>query len=182
MAKKEDKKQDKIVLERVYNVPLRKKYQRAPNWKRTNRAVSALREFALKHMKGTEVKIGKYANLELWKHGLKNPPHHIKVNCKKDEAGIVTVEILGAPEEKPKEEPKKKPVKKDEKEVEIDVKDALSGNEEKPKETGKEEKTKEIEKAKIKELKRDQPKTPAPKQAPIPKRIEPHQVAPMQKG
>src|SRR3989338_7336179 len=107
MAKKDEKKEKKIVLERVYNVPLRKKSQRAPRWKRTNRSVSALREFVLKNMKAEEVKIGKYANLELWKHGIKNPPHHIKVNCKKDEEGIVRVELVGAPEEKPKEEKKK---------------------------------------------------------------------------
>src|SRR3989338_212949 len=100
MAKKEDKKEKKVVLERVYNVPLRKKYQRAPRWKRTNRAVKALREFVLRHMKAAEVKIGKYANLELWKQGIRNPPHHIKVECKKDEEGIVKVELVGAPEEK----------------------------------------------------------------------------------
>jgi len=103
MAKKEDKKEKKIVLERIYNVPLRKKYQRAPRWKRTNRAVKAIREFVLKHMKAKEIKIGKYLNKEMWKHGIRNPPHHIKVNCRKDEDGIVKVELVGAPVEKPKE-------------------------------------------------------------------------------
>lgn len=181
MAKKEDKKEKKIVLERTYNVPLRKKYQRAPRWKRTNRAVSALREFVAKNMKADKVKIGKYANLELWKHGIKNPPHHIKVNCTKDEEGLVNVELVGAPEEKPKEEPKKK-VKKEE-EVEIEVKDALGGEDAEKKEIkeGKAERAKEIEKEEIKEL-RKQPKTHAPKQAPMPKRVEQHPTAPLKKG
>src|SRR3989338_5301574 len=142
MAKKDEKKEKKSVLERVYNVPLRKKYLCAPNWKRTNRAVSALREFVKKHMKATEVKIGKYANLELWKHGIKNPPHHIKINCKKDEDGIVRVELVGAPEEKPKEE-KKKRIKEEE---EIKVREALGEEEEKIEEL--EEKKREIKESK----------------------------------
>ena len=191
MAKKDEKKEKKSVLERVYNVPLRKKYLCAPNWKRTNRAVSALREFVKKHMKATEVKIGKYANLELWKHGIKNPPHHIKVNCKKDEDGIVRVELIGAPEEKPKK------VAKKEKETEIKVKDALGEEEEKTEKEIKEEelekkekeikeekaeKAKEIQKEEIKELKKEHPRVHhPPKQAMQQKRIDTHQSAPLQK-
>jgi len=188
MAKKDDKKAKKIVLERTYNVPLRKKYQRAPRWKRTNRAISALREFIKKHMKSDNIKIGKYINTDMWKHGIRNPPHHVKVNCKKDEDGLVRVEIVGAPEEKPKEEPKKK-IKKEE---EIKIKDALSGEEEKvgkleeKEEEIKEEKAekaKEILKEEIKELKKEHPKVHhPPKQPKIPKRVEQRPTAPMQKG
>jgi large subunit ribosomal protein L31e len=178
---KNDKKEKKIVLERVYNVPLRKKYQRAPRWKKTNRAVSALREFVKKHMKATEIKIGKHINKDMWKNGIRNPPHHVKVNCVKDEDGLVKVEMVGAPVEKPKEAPKKA---KAEETTEIKVKDAL-GDEKledviAPKEE-KAEKAKEIEKEEIKELKK-QPKTHAPKQAPAPKKVEQHPTAPQQKG
>jgi len=185
MADKKDKKEKKVVLERVYNVPLRKRYQRAPRWKRTNRAVSALREFVSKHMKAKEVKIGKHANLELWKHGIKNPPHHIKVVCKKDEEDIVKVEIEGAPEEKPKEI-KKKVKKEDSEETEIKIKDALGGEDQEKKEI-KDEKTEEakkVEKEEIKELKKAEKelKHHAPKQAPIAKRVEQRPTAPMQKG
>lgn len=187
MAKKEEKKERKIILERVYNVPLRKKYQRAPKWKRTNRAVKAVREFVLRHMKAEDVKIGKYVNLELWKHGGKNPPHHIKINCKKDEDGIVTVELIGAPEEKLEEKEK---AKKEGEEIEIKVKDALGGEEGKieileKKEEGKEEKkekVREIEKEEIKELKKEHPKVHHPqKQAPLPKKVDQHPSAPMQR-
>jgi len=92
MAKK---KQDepKTVLERVYNVPLRREYLKAPNWKRTPKAVKALRQFISKHMKSDDVLIGKYANLHLWKNGMKNPPHHVKVNAVKDDKGKVKVDI-----------------------------------------------------------------------------------------
>jgi len=181
MAKKDDKKEKKIVLERVYNIPLRKKYQRAPRWKRTNRAITALREFVKKHMKATEIKIGKHINKDMWKNGIRNPPHHVKVNCTKDEDGLVRVEMIGAPVEKPKE-----PAKKKEETTEIKVKNAL-GDEKledviAPKEE-KAEKAKEIEKEEIKELKKEKPKVHhPPKQAPIPKRVEQRATAPQQKG
>jgi len=181
MAKKEDKKQ-KIVLERAYNIPLRKKYQRAPRWKRTNRAVKAIREFVMRHMKAKEVKIGKYANLMMWKHGGKNPPHHIKVNCIKDEDGVVQVELAGAPVEKPKEAPKKRAKK--EEDIEIEVKDALGGEDVEKKDIKEEkaEQAKKVEKEEIKELKKEHPKVHAPRQAPVAKRIEQRPTAPMQKG
>ena len=185
MAKKDDKKEKKIVLERVYNVPLRKKYQRAPRWKRTNRAVSALKEFVKKHMKSDNIKMGKYANLELWKHGIRNPPHHIKVNCKKNEEGLVTIELVGAPEEKKSEKKKQKPKKETEEETEISVKDALGGEdvEKKQIKDEKAEKAKKIEKEEIKELKREKPIAHhPPKQPKAPKRVEQHPTAPMQKG
>ncbi|MFH1642879.1 MAG: 50S ribosomal protein L31e [Nanoarchaeota archaeon] len=118
---KEKKKKD--VLERTYNVPLRKEYRKAPNWNRTPRAVKALREFIIKHMKGTDVKIGKYANDLLWKDGIKKPPHHIKVNAVKDNEGLVKVELFGAPVEV-KVEKKETAGKKEEKtgSVPIDIK------------------------------------------------------------
>ena len=104
MAKKEEPKME---LEREYNVPLRKGWLKSPKYKRAKKAVKTLREFLQKHMKSENVKIGKYANLDIWKKGIKNPPHHIKVNVTKDSEGKVMAEIVGAPEEKPKEEKKK---------------------------------------------------------------------------
>ena len=83
MAKKE--KIAKPVLERVYNVPLRKEFQKAPRWRRTKKAVKALRQFISKHMKSDKVVISRYVNLHLWKNGIKNPPHHVKVNAVKDD-------------------------------------------------------------------------------------------------
>ncbi len=105
MAKKEDK--PKVVLERTYNVPLRKEWMHAPKYKRAKKAVKALREFMMRHMKSEDIRIGNYANLEIWKRGIKSPPHHIKVTAKKDDAGTVFVELVGAPAAKPKEARKK---------------------------------------------------------------------------
>ena len=190
MAKKEEK--PKTVLERVYIVPLRKEFQKVASWRRTEKAVKALREFIAKHMKSENVIIGKYANQLLWKNGIKNPPHHVKVTAVKDEKGKVTAELAelspkakrelekdkqlkekkeGREAEKKKaEEPKKEEAKKA-KEEKIEEK-----VEEVKKE--KEEKAKEIEKEEIKELKKQHPNQHAPKQLAIPKQVEQHQTAP----
>lgn len=181
MAKKKEKEAKKI-LERIYNVPLRKEFLKSPKWKRTKKAAKALREFVAKHMKSDNVKIGKYANLELWKHGIKNPPHHIKVNCVKFDDGKVIAELFGKPiEEKPPEVKKK--VKKEEKKEEKPKEEVKEEKIEKKVEEVKEEKAekaKEIEKEEIKELKKEHPKVHAPKQAPIPKQVEKRPTAPMQ--
>ena len=94
-------------LERTYNIPLRKEYLKVPNWKRTNKAVSAVKKFLKKHMKSEEVKLGKHLNEKLWKHGIKNPPHHIKVTTIKDSKGIVKAELFGYKIETKKKEAKK---------------------------------------------------------------------------
>ena len=112
MAKKEEK--SKVVLEREYIIPLRKEFQKAPKYKRAKKTIKALKEFLVKHMKSDNVKIGKYLNLKVWEHGIKNPPHKVKVKVEKFDDGLVKAELVGAPVEKPKEQ-KKKPAKKTEK-------------------------------------------------------------------
>ncbi|MBI2573179.1 60S ribosomal protein L31 [Candidatus Woesearchaeota archaeon] len=104
----------KPTLERVYNVPLRKEYQKSPRWRRTKKAVNALREFLQKHMKSEDVKVGKEVNELLWQHGIRNPPHHIKVTVTKDDKGVVRAELFGLKKEEPKAKApaKKTPVKK----------------------------------------------------------------------
>jgi len=104
MAKTEE---TKIVLERSYNVPLRREWLKSPKWKRSKKASKALKEFLVKHMKSDNVKVGKYLNEYLWKHGIKNPPHHVKLIAKKDSNGVVTAELEGAPVDKVVEAPKK---------------------------------------------------------------------------
>jgi len=97
MAKKEEK--SKIILERTYNVPLRKAWHKSPDYKRAKKAGSALRIFLEKHMKSSDIRIGKFLNKEIWKHGIRNPPHHVKVNVKKDDKDVVSAELVGAPNE-----------------------------------------------------------------------------------
>ncbi|MBI2145960.1 50S ribosomal protein L31e [Candidatus Woesearchaeota archaeon] len=85
-----------FTLERTYTVPLRKESQKAPRWKRTRKTVRALREFLQKHMKAEHIKLSKEINEKLWEHGLRNPPHHLKVTVKKDDKGVVHAELFGA--------------------------------------------------------------------------------------
>lgn len=82
-------------IERVYNIPLRKEFLKAPHWKKTNRAVKAIRAFIKRHMKSDNIKIGRNLNKKMWERGLKNPPHHIKVTLIKEEDGLVKAELFG---------------------------------------------------------------------------------------
>jgi large subunit ribosomal protein L31e len=176
MAKKE-KKESKKVLERSYNVPLRKEYMKAPNWKRTPRAVKAIRDFVKKHAKSDNIKIGKYLNDFMWKHGMKNPPHHVKIDITKTEDGLVKAELVGAPKEEPVEikKPKEAPKKpEDLTAAAAQLEGKISGKKEE-----KQEKAKEVEKQEIKELKKEHPKEHAPKQPKAPKQVEQHPTAPM---
>jgi len=112
MAKKETNKAE---IERTYNVPLRKEFMKVPRWRKTQKAVKALRQFLSKHMKSDNIKIGKEVNEKLWKHGIRNPPHHIKVNVTKDSEGVVKAELFGFEKKAPKKEKSKKeaPVKEE---------------------------------------------------------------------
>jgi large subunit ribosomal protein L31e len=145
-----------MAIERVYNIPLRKTFLKVPRYKRTNKAITALRDFIIRHMKSEDIRIGKNLNQELWKNGIKNPPHHVKVTLIKEDSGLVKAELFGfkfdeptkddiekmkegkkKKEEKINKEDKKKELKK---KVEKDVKQKLDEMEAKVKETVKEEK------------------------------------------
>ncbi|MDO8481003.1 MAG: 50S ribosomal protein L31e, partial [Nanoarchaeota archaeon] len=95
------KKENKIVLERTYNIPLRRDFMHVPEYKRSKKAMKAVREFIEKHMKSVNVKLGRHLNMAVWARGIRHPPHHIKVVAKKDEEGMVKVELFGAVEDKP---------------------------------------------------------------------------------
>ncbi|MBT6774023.1 hypothetical protein HOA91_01505 [Candidatus Woesearchaeota archaeon] len=99
-------------MERTYNVPLRKEFQKVPRYKKTNKAVTAMKQFLSKHMKSDNVKIGKSINEQIWKHGIKNPPHHVKITVTKDDKGEVKAELFGM---KKKEDKKGKKVKTEKK-------------------------------------------------------------------
>ena len=82
-------------LERVYNIPLRKEFRKAPKYKRANKSVIALRQFLSKHMKSEVVKLGPYLNSKILEKGRKNPPHHIEVKAVKED-GVVKAEYAKA--------------------------------------------------------------------------------------
>ena len=179
MAEKKSKKKDEseeIVLERVYNVPLRKEWLKVPKYKRAKKAVKALKQFIIKNMKSEDVKIGKHANLEIWKHGIKDPPHHIKVRAVKDKKGLVKVEIEGV---KLKE---RVPAVLKKARAKLEKKPKKEELKEKPKEEkGPSEEKKEIEKEEIKTIQKEKPATPAPKPVVKEKPVEQHPSAPSNK-
>jgi len=100
------------LLKRSYNVPLRREWLKVPRHKRAKKAMKALKQFLVRHMKGEpeQIRIGPYLNEHLWKDGMKNPPHHVKINTEKNEEGLVRAELEGKPmfELKKKEEKKEK--------------------------------------------------------------------------
>lgn len=145
MAKKQEKTTPKQVLERTYNIPLRRDFLKAPRYKRAKKAVGAVRGFLERHMKGSPVRLGSHLNRKIWEKGAKNPPHHVKVTAVKYEDESVKAELIGFPLEEKKEEPKKRKAKKEEKPSEAKVK-----SEEKPK-----TKEKASEKTKVEQPKKE---------------------------
>ena len=109
------KKETAKTLERTYTVPLRKEYMKVARWKRTNKAVVAMRQFVSKHMKSKDVKLGKELNDKIWNHGMKNPPHHVKITASKDDKGVVKAELFGIKKKEEKKDSKKKEINEEKK-------------------------------------------------------------------
>lgn len=155
-----------ITEKKTYIIPFRKAWFKVPKYRRAVKSIRAIKEFIKKHTKETDIRIGKYLNLEVWSRGRKNPPHKVHVNAipveitdkKKKVTRHIKVELVGAPEEKIEE---KKEEKKEtlEKVVEKEEKKETKEKEETP----KEEKKKEIKKPKKEEEKPKEKKTIAKK-------------------
>ena len=102
-----------MAVERTYIIPLRRGWVKAARYKRAKKAVNTLKEFLVRHMKSETVLLMPELNIELWKHGMKNPPSRVKVNVVKDDKGVVKAQLFGKPmAEEKKEEEKKGIVKK----------------------------------------------------------------------
>jgi len=46
-------------------------------------------------MKSEDVRLMPELNIEIWKHGMKNPPSRVKVNVMKDDKGVVKAQLFG---------------------------------------------------------------------------------------
>ena len=101
-AKKKKGKEEEIVEERVYTIPLGKASVRPPK-KRAPRAIQLIRAFITKHMK-LEIRleeeeegelpkliISKEVNEKIWDRGIEKPPRKIRVRAAKDSDGNVKV-------------------------------------------------------------------------------------------
>ena len=82
--------------EHVYTIPLRS-VKSVPRWRRTNRAMSEVRDYLSKHMKtpAENVKIDKSLNEALWARGDEKPPQKIRVRAVKFDDGGVEAEFAG---------------------------------------------------------------------------------------
>jgi large subunit ribosomal protein L31e len=100
---KRKKKEEEIVEERFYTIPLQKALIRPPK-KRAPRAMQLVKLFVTKHMK-LEMKVSEEeeeeelphlivsqeVNEKIWGRGIEKPPRKIKVRTTKDKDGNVTV-------------------------------------------------------------------------------------------
>ncbi len=116
---------------RDYTFNLRRGFLKSPKWKRSKKAVSILRDLIKRHSKIENVRLGKWVNEHIWKHGGKNPPGKVKINIKvekhknektKAETLIAHAELAELPPKalrliKLEEEKKKKAVAKKKEEI-----------------------------------------------------------------
>ena len=109
-------------LERIYTIPLRREFQKVPRWRRSKRAVSAVRKFIEKHMKSENVKIEKQLSEKLWERGAKNPIPRVKVITNKED-DEVRVQLFGLKFSEKKVDKDKKKAKKEKKKEEKEEKD-----------------------------------------------------------
>lgn len=146
---------DEKEIKRVYNVPLRKGWLKAPRWNRTKKAVKTLKKFLARHMKVEieNVYIGKHLNERLWQDGIKRPPHHVKLTVIKDKDGMVKAELEGFDYKDEKKE------KKEEKSALGKAVDKITGADKKKghKESKKEEQKENAKPAKKEEVSEDNP-------------------------
>ncbi len=82
--KKEEKKETETWKEFI--IPLRRKFSKTARYRRVPKAIRAIKEFLVRHMKVYDrnlkkVKLDKYLNEFIWTRGIRNPPAKIKVRA-----------------------------------------------------------------------------------------------------
>jgi len=79
-----EKKEEKAWKEFI--VPLRRKFGKVARYRRTPKAIRAIKEFLVRHMKMYErdlkkVKLDKYLNEFIWTRGIRNPPSRVRIKA-----------------------------------------------------------------------------------------------------
>lgn len=105
---KKKKKDEDVVEERIYTIPLQKALIRPPK-KRAPRAMQLLKLFVVKHMKMAvtvsedeeeeelpKLIVTQEVNEKIWGQGIEKPPRKIRVRLTKDKDGNVTVHLAEA--------------------------------------------------------------------------------------
>jgi large subunit ribosomal protein L31e len=68
----------------VYTINLGKAWL-TPQYRRTDRVINMIKEFAKRHMKNENIKIDQELNKEIWKQGKTNPPRKVRVRISLDD-------------------------------------------------------------------------------------------------
>ena len=150
--------------EREFIVPLRKAWLRTQNYKRTSKAIKAIKQFVARHMKVPErdvskVKLDVYFNNDLWFRGRKHPPSKVKIKARKEEEIVYVtfaeepqyVKFIKAKQSKIHKAVEEKPAPKSEEKQEETPKEEVAVEQEKKAEekekeaSAKEQKIKEAE-------------------------------------
>jgi len=79
-------------LARIYTINFSKAWL-TPKHKRTDRVVNMIKEFAIKHMNSSQIKIDQELNRYIWERGKTNPPRKVRVRIVKDEDDQVIVSL-----------------------------------------------------------------------------------------
>ncbi|MBA3750035.1 MAG: 60S ribosomal protein L31 [Nitrosopumilus sp.] len=79
-------------IARIYTINFSKAWL-TPKHKRTDRVVNMIKEFAIRHMKSTQIKIDQELNRYIWEKGKTNPPRKVRVRIVKDEDDQVIVSL-----------------------------------------------------------------------------------------
>jgi large subunit ribosomal protein L31e len=80
-----------ILEERIYTVPLGRVYSAPRVKKRAKRAVNAVREFVIRHMKPEGLIVDPLLNEIIWSRGIEKPPRKIRIRVTKDREGLAII-------------------------------------------------------------------------------------------
>src|SRR5918992_1207508 len=80
-------------VSRIYTINLGKA-QLTPRYRRTDRVVNMIREFASRHMKTDEVKLDQELNRQVWKKGKANPPRRLRVRMIKKTSRLEKMSVM----------------------------------------------------------------------------------------
>lgn len=67
------------LVSRDYTIHLAKHTHKTCFKRKTPKAIKAIKDFATKAMKTSDIRVDPKVNKEIWKHGVRNPPKRIRV-------------------------------------------------------------------------------------------------------
>jgi large subunit ribosomal protein L31e len=83
-------KEEEIIDERIYTIPLAKA-RNGPRNKRAKKSVRFLKDFMTRHFKPEALVISQEVNEKIWERGIQKPPRKLKIRATKNVDGLVVV-------------------------------------------------------------------------------------------